>query len=152
MQIQAGKLFPIAPGLSKHFTLAAPQQPKERVKIKGDLSLDTVPHTFPVGALSKETITLSHPPQTQLHPQMLHNLQCCKERGYLAPTALQADGGSELQQEGWWQQGKPPQDKQVWLCGHVELLQLLRKKQNQSCRKHLLAQPWLPRRNHPSDY
>lgn len=44
--------------------------------------------------------------------------------------------------EGGEQQGKSPsrQFKEFWLYGPVKLLQLLCKKQNKSCRRHLAVQ------------
>ena len=79
---EQGSLFSSPSGLSKHVTLAVSQQPKERVKIKWDFRPDTVPRAaFAAREPGKETIApslsalaASCPPQTQLCPQMLHNL------------------------------------------------------------------------------
>jgi len=136
--------------MSKHFILAALQQPKEKVKIKWDFSPRAA---FSAGELGKEIIAPSSRPvrsrcqPTSPNPTAPTDVTTCsKGRGYLAPTALQAsvDGACELQHEGQQAAAGKASLKtrqEFWSFGPVELLW---KKQNKSCRRHLLAQPWLP--------
>lgn len=126
----------------KNTNFAGSQEVKERARTKQDFS-QAVPHLDFAAKCSQHPLPATLPKpnctqrcsttcDTQKKEVTLH-LWVCKQE-LVSPVSSSTEGGE--------QQGKAPlgQFTKFWLSCPAELLQLLCKKQNKSCRRHLAVQ------------